>query len=199
MTDDEKVKVILTEVLDAFSSVVFVVDQDVRIQAYNAAAAELITATRTDVLQHRAGDVLHCIHASAMLGGCSHSAACKYCTVRNSVTDALEQNRIIRRRATVQLISPTKTIMLRALLSVSPFSLQGNPYALLMLEDFNEIVKLYRKLLICHECGKLLDSESSWEWTNFSLTSNWNIDCSYSYCVDCFNKEISEVDRESKL
>ncbi|CAK8718949.1 PAS domain-containing protein [Candidatus Electrothrix gigas] len=194
MTDDEKVKVILREVLDAFTSMVFVVDQDVRIQAYNAAVAELITATRTDVLQRRAGDVLHCIHASPMLGGCSHSAACQYCTIRNAVTDALEQNCIIRRRAKVQLISPQKTTVLRAVVSVSPFSLQESRYALVELEDFNEIVKLYRKLLICHGCGKLLDSESSWDWTDFSLTNNWNIDCSYSYCVDCFNEDIHEIE-----
>ncbi|MCW5212459.1 hypothetical protein VU04_06080, partial [Desulfobulbus sp. TB] len=66
-------------------------------------------------------------------------------------------------------------------------------YALVKLEDFNEIVKLYQKLLICHGCGKLLDSESSWDWTDFSLTNNWNIDCSYSYCVDCFSEDIHEI------
>ena len=94
------------------------------------------------------------------------------------MTDALKQNCIIRRRAKVQLISPQKTTILRAIVSVSPFTLQGSHYALVELEDFNKIVKLYQKLLICHGCGKLLDSESSWDWTDFSLTNNYEIgDC----------------------
>ncbi|CAK8724385.1 PAS domain-containing protein [Candidatus Electrothrix laxa] len=187
-------KGILREVLDALPSVVFVVDRDVRIQEYNTAAAEFIKAARGGVLQHRAGDILHCIHASAILGGCSRSSVCRSCTIRNSVIDALDENCVIRRRAQVQLISPKKIIEMQALITVSPFSLQGSLYALLMIEDIKKLAELYRMLLVCHACGKMLDGESSCDWPNSSLKNNWNIDCSYSYCPDCFSKEIEKFD-----
>ncbi len=38
-------------VFDALLSLVFVVDQDVRIQGYNASAANLLSSERTTVLQ----------------------------------------------------------------------------------------------------------------------------------------------------
>ncbi|MGB5684468.1 MAG: hypothetical protein WBM35_01555 [Candidatus Electrothrix sp.] len=190
-------KGILREVLDALPSVVFVVDRDVRIQEYNALAAEFITTARGAVPQQRAGDILCCIHASAILGGCSRSSACRFCTIRNSVRDALDEKTIIRRRAKVQLISPKKIIEMQALITVSPFSLQGVLYALLMIEDINKIAELYRMLLVCHACGKLLDGENSCDWANSSLENNWNIDCSYSYCTDCFSKEVEKFDGDT--
>jgi PAS domain-containing protein len=184
----------LREILNAFPSVMFVVDQDVRIQEYNAAAGELIAAARSTVLQQRVGDILHCIHSSAILGGCSRSSACSSCVVRNSVADAFRKNCIIRRRAKVQLLSPKKITALQTLLTVSPFSLQGTPYALLMVENINEIAQLYKMLLICHGCGKILDGENAHNWSNPCSSNNWNIDCSYSYCTDCFSKEIEKLD-----
>ena len=191
MTDEKR---ILRELLDAFPSVVFVVDRDMRIQEYNTAASELIAAERDFALQQRTGDILHCIHSSAILGGCSGSPACKFCTIRNSVTDAFQEGCIIRRRATVQLISPKKTTALRALITVSPLSLQGMPYVLLMIEDINKLAKLYQMLLVCRSCGKLLDGESSHDLPISCSSNNWNIDCSYSYCPDCFSKEIEKFD-----
>lgn len=185
---------IIREVLDAFPSMAFIVDQDVRIQEYNTAAAQLISAARTAVLQQRVGDILHCIHASAILGGCSRSSACTSCVIRTSVTDAFQENCIIRRRAHVQLLSPKNIISLLTLLTVSPFSLQGDIYALLMIEDINKIAKLYKMLLICHGCGKLLNQENTHDWKNASLSNNWNIDCLYSYCSDCFSKEIKKFE-----
>jgi nitrogen-specific signal transduction histidine kinase len=187
-------KGILREVLDALPSVVFIVDRDVRVQEYNAAAAQFITVTKNAVLQQRAGDILCCIHSSRILGGCSRSSACSSCTIRNAVIDAVDKNCIVRRRAKVQLIPPRKAIEQQALITVSPFSFQGTSYALLMIEDINEVAELYRMLLVCHACGKLLDGKNSWDWANSSLKNNWNIDCSHSYCTDCFSKEIEKFD-----
>jgi hypothetical protein len=110
------------------------------------------------------------------------------------VIDAVDKNCIVRRRAKVQLIPPRKAIEQQALITVSPFSFQGTSYALLMIEDINEVAELYRMLLVCHACGKLLDGKNSWDWANSSLKNNWNIDCSHSYCTDCFSKEIEKFD-----
>lgn len=49
-------------VFDAMPSFAFVVDNDVRIQAYNTAAADLILDKSCMELKHRAGEMLHCLH-----------------------------------------------------------------------------------------------------------------------------------------
>ena len=183
---------IIKEILDALPSAVCIVDEDVRIQEYNATAAELITAAKNAVLQQRAGDILHCINASAIMGGCSRSPACKSCTIRNSVTDAFRENRIIRRRGKMQLIPPKKCIELQILLTISPFSLQGTRYALMMIEDFDQITKLCRMLLVCHACGKMLDGDTSLDWSDASASTNDDINCSKSYCPDCLRKKIEK-------
>ena len=55
---------------------VFVVDEDVRILEYNAAAARLLGSDKRAVLQRRGGAVLHCLHATESLEGCGQAPAC---------------------------------------------------------------------------------------------------------------------------
>ncbi|XOF34611.1 MAG: PAS domain-containing protein [Candidatus Electrothrix sp. YB6] len=183
----------LREVFDALPSMVFVVDRDVRIQEYNAAAAELITAERAIVLQQRAGDILRCINASKMPGGCGCSSACKVCIIRNSVTEAFRGNRAVRRRTRIQLVQHGEKIEIYALVTVSPFSFQGNPHALLVIEDLNEIAELYNIIFICPICGKMQDQKDSWMRVEAYFKNNWDIDCSHGYCPDCFKLEMEKV------
>ena len=50
---------ILRSVFDAMPSLIFVVDDDVRIQEYNAAAAEFLLLKRPAVLKRRGGEVMN--------------------------------------------------------------------------------------------------------------------------------------------
>jgi hypothetical protein len=61
-------------VLDALPSVVFVVDGDVRIQEYNAAAAGLLIADGRTIVKRRAGEVLHCLHSNDVPEGCGRAS-----------------------------------------------------------------------------------------------------------------------------
>jgi len=63
MRDGAKAEFLRT-ILDAIPSLVFVVDDDVRIQEYNAAAAEQLTVQRSLVLIRRGGEVLYCLNAA---------------------------------------------------------------------------------------------------------------------------------------
>ena len=45
----------IRSVFDALPSLIFVVDEDVRIQEYNAAAAEFLSGKRAAILKHRGG------------------------------------------------------------------------------------------------------------------------------------------------
>jgi PAS domain-containing protein len=75
----------LRSVFDALPSLIFVVDEDIKIQEYNAAAAEFLSGKRAAILKHRGGEVLRCLHATDVTEGCGRAPFCKTCVIRNSV------------------------------------------------------------------------------------------------------------------
>ena len=194
MTMNEREKRdMLRAVFDALPSLVFVVDQDVRIQEYNAAASDLLMAERKTVLKRRAGEILHCIHSSEVQEGCGRSSFCKDCIIRNSVTEAFQGNRVVRRRTRIELIRDTNKIEIYALITVSPFSFQDRPLVLLVIEDISEIAELYRMIPICSVCGKVRDDKESWMRVEAYFKNNWDVDFSHGLCPDCYKIESDKL------
>jgi hypothetical protein len=192
MNEREK-RDMLRAVFDALPSLVFVVDQDVRIQEYNAAASDLLMAERKTVLKRRAGEILHCIHSSEVPEGCGRSPSCKDCIIRNSVTEAFRGNRVVRRRTRIELIRDTNKIEIYALTTVSPFSFQDRPLVLLVIEDISEIAELYRMIPICSVCGKVRDDKESWMRVEAYFKNNWDVDFSHGLCPDCYKIESDKL------
>jgi PAS domain-containing protein len=155
-------RTLLRAVFDALPSLVFVVDRDVQIQEYNAAAAELMMAERETILRRRAGEILHCIHADEVPEGCGRSSLCKDCIIRSSVNRAFAGNRVVRRRARIELIRNGSKREMYGLVTVSLFAFEGKDHALLVIEDISEIAALYRMIFICPVCGKMQDEDKSW-------------------------------------
>jgi PAS domain-containing protein len=197
MKDREK-RDLLRAVFDALPSLVFVVDQDVRIQETNAAASDLLMAGRKTILKQRAGDILHCIHSSEVPEGCGRSPACKGCVIRNSVLETFRGNRIVRRRARLELTRDTNKIEIYALITVSPFSFQDRPLALLVIEDISEIAELYRLIPICSVCKKVRDDKESWMRVETYFTNNWGVDFSHGLCPDCYQNEMDKLEQFTK-
>lgn len=186
-------RTLLRAVFDALPSLVFVVDQDVRIQEYNAAAAELLMAGRDAVLRRRAGDILHCIHADETLDGCGRSASCKNCIVRNSVNLAFAGKRVVRRRAKIELLRSGSKREMYGLVTVSLFSFEKKDNALLVIEDISELAALYRMIFICPVCGKMQDEDKTWTKVESYFKNSWDVDCSHNYCPDCFQIELRKI------
>lgn len=199
MTMNEREKRdMLAAVFDALPSLVFVVDQDVRIQEYNAAASNLIMAERNTVLKRRAGEILHCIHSSEVSAGCGRSPSCKDCVIRNSVTEAFRGNRVVRHRTRIELIRDGNKIEIYALVTASPFSFQERLHALLVIEDISEIAELYRLIPICSGCGKVRDDTKSWMQVEAYFKNNWDVDFSHGYCPDCFEIAMQKMDADEE-
>ncbi|CAK8724390.1 PAS domain-containing protein [Candidatus Electrothrix laxa] len=192
-----KEKYMLREVFDALPSMVFVVDQDVRIQEYNAAAEELMHSGRDTILQQRAGEVIHCIHSEQKSKGCGKSPQCSDCIIRNSVTQALQGKRVVRRRTRVEIMQNARKTEIYAFVTVSPFSFRGSPHALLVIEEINEIAELYHMIFICPICGKMQDGEKTWMRVEAYFKNNWNVECSHGYCPDCFKMEMKKIKSSS--
>jgi diguanylate cyclase (GGDEF)-like protein/PAS domain S-box-containing protein len=128
----------LAEVLNAIPSLVFVVDKDVQIHEYNTAAAALLPPNRSTILMHRGGEALHCLYSHDVPEGCGRSPYCKDCVIRNSVTAALQGNKVVRRQHKLELIRDGNTLEIYALITASPFLFQGNQLVLLIIEDVSE-------------------------------------------------------------
>lgn len=183
----------LGAVFDALPSLVFVVDQDVRIHKYNAAASDLFMDKRKTVLKRRAGEILQCIHSTKVQEGCGRSPICKNCVIRNSVTEAFQGNRVVRRRTRIELMQGENNTEMFALITASPFSFQDSPLVLLIIEDISEIAELCRIIPICSVCRKVRDDKESWMMVDAYFKNNWDVEFTHGLCPDCYKSEKDKI------
>ena len=185
---------LLRLVFDALPSLLFVVDKDVRIQDYNAAASALLMADRPTVIKQRAGEVLHCMHSREVPGGCGHAPFCVSCVVRNSVMAAFQGQRVVRRRTKLELIREGNKTEIYALITASPFFYEGRSLALLVIEDISEIAEIRRIIPVCSVCRKVRDDKESWMRVEAYFKDNWDVDFSHGLCPDCYKREMDQLD-----
>ncbi|MFO7554162.1 MAG: PAS domain-containing protein [Desulfobacterales bacterium] len=187
---------ILRSAFDAIPSFIFVVDNDVRIQDYNAAAAELLLLQRSAVLKRRGGEVLNCLHAADVPEGCGRAPLCKDCVIRNSVAEAFQGNRVVRRRKKLEILRDGNKIEIYALITASPFYYKKRLLVLLVIEDISEIAELQRMIPICSICKKVRDDKKSWFRLEAYFKDHWDVDFSHSYCPECYKSEMEKIEKE---
>jgi PAS domain-containing protein len=185
----------LRAIFDVLPSMLFVVDDDVRIQEYNRAAGDLLKVERGTILRQRAGEILHCVHSTEAPEGCGRAAFCKKCVVRNSVAEAFHGNRVVRKRMKLELEREGENKVIYALVTASPFLYQERPHALLVLEDITEIAELQRLIPICSVCRKVRDDQDAWMQLESYFKESWDVDFTHGFCPDCMKKEMEKIDR----
>lgn len=176
-------------ILDAIPAFVFAVDGDVRIVEYNSAAAGLLDNDRITVLNKRAGEALHCIHSIEVPEGCGHAPACRECVIRNSVNDAFKGEKIVRKRVRLELGSGERTSEVFAVVTASPFVLDGKELVLLLLEDISDLLAIQEIVQICMKCKKVQSGGDFWTALENYFKNNWGIDFSHGYCPECAVEE----------
>ena len=174
--------------LDAMPCPVLVVEEDVRIIDFNAAAAKILNEKRELVLQRRAGEMLHCLHASETPEGCGHAPACTTCPIRNSVNFALGGQTPLRQTVRLELVAQGKTAEALFLLTVAPLVLEESHLAVVILEDIREITLLRQMIPICSSCKQIRNDENYWQSVESYLGTHLEIDCSHSLCPSCAQK-----------
>jgi signal transduction histidine kinase len=128
----------LQNLFDAFPSPIFVVDQDVRIHHLNLASTRLLDLDRDAVLMKKGGEILHCIHSSAVPGGCGRSEYCPDCIVRGSVGKAFSGKKIYREAAKLTLEEGGRKKDIHFNVTASPLSHEEKQFVLLVMEDITE-------------------------------------------------------------
>ena len=122
---------------DAMPLPVFVVDQDVNVLECNAAAARLLKWDRRPAKPAKVGELLHCLHASKIAGGCTGSPLCPDCRLRESVRAASRGQAVKRQWAEMELCEEGKPTKVSLRVSCQPFTFGKSSFVLLVLEGLN--------------------------------------------------------------
>lgn len=126
-------------VLDGIQAPVFIVEQDVRIVDYNAAAGAILAAERKLVTNQRAGEALHCLHSTDAAEGCGRGPSCSHCTIRNSVNQSLHSESASRHKVTFEMCSEGEKTKIDFLVTASPLFYADHKYVLLVMENIAEV------------------------------------------------------------
>lgn len=174
-------------------SPILVVDEDVRIQTFNTAAACLLDASNERVLRQRGGEALHCLHANDVPEGCGHAPFCKTCVIRNAVTEAVNGARVVRRQHKLEVVSKTGVVEIYALITASPFTYNEQKLVLLMVEDISELMKLRTIIPICASCKKVRNDRDYWVQVESYFEDYWDVNFTHGLCPDCLQAQMNEL------
>jgi len=130
-------------VFDAVPLAAFMVDGDVRILEFNAAAEAFLGFAPRASLRRRGGEVFHCVHAGP--NGCGKSKACQNCLIRTSVKAAINGKDIRRKFGQVELRGSRGAVPVSLLVTASLLPDTQTPQVLLILENVAETVRLCKR------------------------------------------------------
>ncbi|MBI5743487.1 MAG: hypothetical protein HY952_02950 [Elusimicrobia bacterium] len=94
-----------------------------------------------------------------------------------------------RQPTDISLVHKGKTSVVRALVSVSPFSFDGKMYSLLVIENISELAGLRALLPICSSCKKIRNEKGEWDKIETYLRRQLpETDFSHGLCPGCAKK-----------
>ena len=174
----------------------FVVDGDVKIVEYNAAAGDFLKNDSSRILRRRGGEVLHCIHAKESPGGCGKVTHCKTCLIRNSVTTSIQGNTIHRVKAEMELEHEGSVTQMQLLVTTTPLPFPDRSLVLLILENVTELQTLRGLLPVCAHCKKIRDDKQYWHEIDTYLTEHMDLNFSHGICPGCIKKFFDDLDAQ---
>ena len=175
----------LQSILNAIPCPVFVVDNDVRILAFNRTAGCQLADLSDQSILRRGGDVLKCLHANESPLGCGRGDACRACDIRNSVKQAFRDGEVHRTRVKMDTLSDGMTGVNHLLITAAPFEHLGGEYILLTLEDINDLIELRNFVPICSKCKNIKNEENYWIRLEQYFKDHLNLDFSHGLCPEC--------------
>ena len=190
---------LLGTMLNAMPLPVFIVDDDVKIIAFNRTASSLLAGDPKMILRRRAGEILHCIHAGEVAEVCGRAPWCEHCVVRNSVTSSFRDHKMVRQKARMELLEEgkgKKEIFL--LVTTAPFEYGGDAFVLLILQDIGELIELKRIVPICSHCKRIRNDDQYWLSVERYFQEHMDLDFSHGLCPECFKRLYPDFCMETK-
>lgn len=175
--------------IDSIPSPLFVVDDDMRIVAFNRAASAMLGDKPTLAMNRKGGEALHCIHSAEALGGCGASEACRTCVIRNAVGETLRAGTVVRRPQRMQLVGSDGVRDVYLLITTS--LLRGEPtprLAVLIFQDIGELVSSQGIVPVCMHCGRVQETTRQWSPMATYLSDHLDLGLSHGLCPECMQK-----------
>lgn len=186
-------------IVDSIPFPLFVVDDDVRIVAFNHAASLMLGDKPVLAFNTKGGEALHCIHSTESLGGCGASEACKTCVVRASVGLSCRNAVVVRRPQRMQLVSPEGVREVYLLITTNPFHGMDRTLAVLMFQELGELLSTQGIVPICMHCRKVRDTSDEWGPMEKYLKEHLDLDLSHGLCPECLQKYYPEFSGRSSV
>jgi hypothetical protein len=164
--------------------------------AYNKACAGLFNAEKSDILKHRAGDVLHCMYSYDVKEGCGRGPHCATCDIRNAVKAAFLGSATTRRKVRFTRMIEGKREEIHILITASPFVYDSRALALLVIEDISEIITLRGMIPICCRCKKIRNDKEYWTKLEAYLQEHLDLDFTHGYCPECYEAELAAMNHD---
>src|SRR5512145_1510730 len=136
----------LHNLFDSIPSMLFIVDDDVRVMYLNAAAKKFHGYDSLHKLLGSGGQALNCINVAHDSSACGKAENCRTCLVRRSVGAASRGRAIFREATRMELVDKSGRRTVHFMVTASPFKHEGRPLVLLILEDISELKQAEEKL-----------------------------------------------------
>lgn len=192
---DSTGKHFLQSVIDAMPHPVLVVNNDIRIHAYNQKAGHQFKDDQ--ISDRKCGDILKCLNAITTKEGCGGSEECKTCDIRNSVNKVAEKGGMSQTR--VQITSHDANgipFTSNLLVTAAPIEFDEEELILLTIEDINDLMALRNFLPICSQCKNIRDEDNYWVRLEKYFKDHLNLDFSHGICPDCMEILYAEIKNE---
>lgn len=141
----------LNNLFDSIPSMLFIVDDDVRVMYLNAAAKKFHGYDSLHKILDSSGQALNCINVARDTSACGKTEQCGKCLVRRSVGAASRGRSIFREATKMELADKRGHRDVHFMVTASPFKHDGRPLILLILEDISELKQAEEKLRSMNE------------------------------------------------
>jgi PAS domain-containing protein len=183
----------LRNMLDAFPSSVFVVNNNLKIIDFNKASESMAGKTGESILKRLCGEVLGCVYQRGLKDGCGTTESCAECAVRHSVMEAWEGNKVVRQKELMLLERGGVTLKSHLLITASPFPYEDQLLVLLIIEDVTKIMGQGGLLPICSHCKKIRNDSEYWENIEEYISAHTGLLFSHGICPDCLKEHYGKV------
>ena len=139
-----------TALFDANPLPTFLLDSKFGVIEFNAAASDFLDTSLSEVFRHRPGDLLQCQNAVETIAECGASPGCRYCGVRNAITEAIHGHQTSRCSYQMELVRDDAPVRVDLLVTAAPVADRGQCLVLLILEDVTELSMLRHRMNPCH-------------------------------------------------
>ena len=129
----------LTAIFENIPVLILLMDSERKIHRINSVAAQFANATANEIIGHRAGEALRCLHANDVPEGCGFGSYCDHCTIRLTILDTLTtgaSHHQVESSLPVRVDGHEK--MLSFLVSSTPMHLLKKSMALVSILDITE-------------------------------------------------------------